>query len=136
MYVTRFSNCQHSPLRNATNHTMSLFVYKVKGLQDGLSDILMYSLLSGYVCMYVCIRTIYPQSSSSSRANTRNLPEFTKSYPQYHRRLSPSAHLTKEHPALTVSCAPMSLTPGSRVGLTSTRSMATKLPVSCTHSAI
>jgi len=47
-----------------------------------------------------------------------------------YKRDSPNAHRTKEQPALTVSCAPISLTPGSSVGLTSTKSMATKDPVS------
>jgi hypothetical protein len=51
-------------------------------------------------------------------------------------RDSPKAHRTREQPALTVSCAPISLMPGSNVGLTSTKSIATNEPVSCTHSAI
>ena len=50
----------------------------------------------------------------------------------HHKRVSPSAHLTKEQPALIVSAAPTA----SREGFTSTKSMAIRLPVSCTHSAM
>lgn len=49
-----------------------------------------------------------------------------------HSRVSPNAHLTMEQPALMVSCAPAT----SKLGFTSTKSSATKLPVSCTHSAM
>jgi len=49
-----------------------------------------------------------------------------------YNRVSPNAHLTSEHPALIVSAAPTA----SKDGLTSTRSIATRLPVSCTHSAM
>lgn len=47
-----------------------------------------------------------------------------------YKRVSPNALRTNEHPARMVSAAPTD----SRLGLTSTKSMATKLPVSCTHS--
>jgi hypothetical protein len=60
-------------------------------------------------------------------------PRQTK---QIYRRDSPNAHLTKEQPDLTVCCAPISSSPGSNVGLTSTKSIATKHPVSWTHSAM
>ncbi|KAF2455394.1 hypothetical protein BDY21DRAFT_75160 [Lineolata rhizophorae] len=46
--------------------------------------------------------------------------------------VSPNAHLTMEQPARTVSAAPWA----SRLGLTSTRSSATRLPVAATHSAM
>jgi hypothetical protein len=97
-----------------------------------------------------------------------NFPYYSNSSPIYSSD-SPSAHRTREHPARTVSWAPISLIPTSRVGLTSTKSyrhicqqrflcaiantaqwafeyrdgpigmlhtIATKEPVSCTHSAM
>ena len=50
----------------------------------------------------------------------------------HHNSVSPNAHLTNEHPARIVSAAP----PASSDGFTSTKSIATRLPVSCTHSAM
>lgn len=67
-----------------------------------------------------------PPSTPSHRTHTHT-------YTYLYSRLSPSAHLTSEHPARTVSLAPASLT---SCGLTSTRSMAIRFPVSCTHSAM
>ena len=49
-----------------------------------------------------------------------------------YNKVSPKAHLTKLTPALTVSVAPAT----SNDGFTSTRSIATNCPDSCTHSAI
>lgn len=73
---------------------------------------------------------------NSNPANTKaSLSGWTESPVWSYNNDSPRAHLTNEQPALTVSCAPRSFS-GAKLGLTSTRSMATKLPVSCTLSQI
>lgn len=59
-------------------------------------------------------------------------PKPVTAHGNLYNSVSPSAHLTIEQPALTVSSAPCS----SKLGLTSTRSMAIRLPVSWTHSAM
>lgn len=93
------------------------------------------------------------QWTGESRPSTQNSPFLFRSFPSNgsmriddshlgcrtassQSRDSPKPHLTSEQPLLTVCWAPISSTPGSSVGLTSTRSMATKHPVSWTHSAI
>lgn len=60
------------------------------------------------------------------------LLRYSKTIAHRYKSVSPSAHLTKEQPALIVSAAPTA----SREGFTSTKSMAIRLPVSCTHSAM
>lgn len=63
---------------------------------------------------------------------TSQVTHITTSQVPHHNSVSPNAHLTMEHPALIVSFAPSI----SKLGFTSTRSNATRLPVSWTHSAM
>lgn len=66
--------------------------------------------------------------SSNSKYTENRIPKTNRL--SHYKRVSPNALRTNEHPARMVSAAPTV----SRLGFTSTRSMATRLPVSWTHS--
>lgn len=76
------------------------------------------------------ILAVYPNSRLLHSITTRPNPKASTLSCDFYNNDSPNPHLTSEHPLLTVCCAPISSTPGSSVGLTSTKSIATKHPVS------